>query len=131
MADTQKITVPGTTHGENINSESSSTTINENQETLNEKQGQSIEPHNNQRAHAHFGDSEKDDSENHRTDGKREITEDECQGELGFSFPTWRKWLVLLISPGHTLPPHLSLRDGLLTGYKGRSSVLSSSCRSR
>lgn len=106
MADTHKPMVPGTARGENTNSESSSTTINDNQEILKEKHEQPIEPHNNQRGHAHFGDSEKDDSEDRRTDGKREISEDECQGELGFSFPTWRKWLVLPTCYGHDLSPH-------------------------
>ena len=30
-------------------------------------------------------------------DNRIEITEDDCYNELGFSFPTWRKWLILSI----------------------------------
>ncbi len=30
-------------------------------------------------------------------DGRIEITEEDCYDELGFSFPTWRKWLILSI----------------------------------
>lgn len=28
---------------------------------------------------------------------KLELTEDECYHELGFSFPTWRKWMILTV----------------------------------
>ena len=28
---------------------------------------------------------------------KIELTEEECYDELGFSFPTWRKWMILTI----------------------------------
>ena len=30
-------------------------------------------------------------------DGRIEITEDDCYDELGFSFPTWKKWTILSI----------------------------------
>lgn len=30
--------------------------------------------------------------------GKREITEEECYSELGFSWPTWKKWTILTVS---------------------------------
>ena len=29
--------------------------------------------------------------------GKIELTEEECYDELGFSFPTWRKWMILTV----------------------------------
>ncbi|CAJ2510300.1 Uu.00g062000.m01.CDS01, partial [Anthostomella pinea] len=29
--------------------------------------------------------------------GKREITQDECEGELGFDFPEWKKWWILTV----------------------------------
>ncbi|KAH7038333.1 major facilitator superfamily domain-containing protein [Microdochium trichocladiopsis] len=29
--------------------------------------------------------------------GKREITEEECEDELGFAFPSWKKWYILTI----------------------------------
>ncbi|RYP68139.1 hypothetical protein DL769_005585 [Monosporascus sp. CRB-8-3] len=29
--------------------------------------------------------------------GKREITEGECEGELGFAFPSWKKWWILTV----------------------------------
>ncbi|MCJ1421188.1 hypothetical protein MMC32_007550 [Xylographa parallela] len=29
--------------------------------------------------------------------GKIELTEEDCYDELGFSFPTWRKWMILTI----------------------------------
>ncbi|KAI0015021.1 major facilitator superfamily domain-containing protein [Xylariomycetidae sp. FL0641] len=29
--------------------------------------------------------------------GKREITQDECDGELGFDFPKWKKWWILTV----------------------------------
>jgi hypothetical protein len=29
--------------------------------------------------------------------GKREITEEECEDQLGFAFPTWRKWWILTV----------------------------------
>jgi hypothetical protein len=32
-----------------------------------------------------------------RSDGKRELTEDDCYDKLGFSFPTWRKWTILTV----------------------------------
>ena len=30
-------------------------------------------------------------------DGKVELTEDQCYDELGYSFPTWKKWTILSI----------------------------------
>jgi len=29
--------------------------------------------------------------------GKREITEEECEGELGFAYPSWKKWYILTV----------------------------------
>ncbi|KAI5863311.1 multidrug transporter [Durotheca rogersii] len=29
--------------------------------------------------------------------GKRELTEKDCEGELGFAFPTWKKWWILTV----------------------------------
>jgi sugar phosphate permease len=36
-------------------------------------------------------------SEKLPTTGKQEITEDDCYSELGFSFPTWKKWYILTV----------------------------------
>ncbi|KXJ94903.1 major facilitator superfamily domain-containing protein [Microdochium bolleyi] len=30
-------------------------------------------------------------------DGKREITEEECEDELGFAYPSWKKWYILTV----------------------------------
>ncbi|KAH6683634.1 multidrug transporter [Plectosphaerella plurivora] len=46
-------------------------------------------------SHTHH-DSPQVPSEKHTT-GKHEITEDECYHELGYSFPTWRKWYILTV----------------------------------
>ena len=32
-----------------------------------------------------------------RDDGRYEISEEECHGQLGFSFPEWKKWTILTI----------------------------------
>lgn len=32
-----------------------------------------------------------------RSDGKRELTEDDCYDKLGFSFPWYKKWLILTV----------------------------------
>ncbi len=29
--------------------------------------------------------------------GTREITQEECEGELGFAFPSWKKWWILTV----------------------------------
>lgn len=41
--------------------------------------------------------SEKDGQQepNFTQDGKRIITEDECYDKLGYSWPTWKKWMLL------------------------------------
>lgn len=31
---------------------------------------------------------------------KIEIQEEDCYDQLGFSFPTWKKWTILVCSPG-------------------------------
>lgn len=41
--------------------------------------------------------SNESESEGKREDGKRELTEDDCYDKLGFSFPTWRKWMILTV----------------------------------
>ena len=41
-------------------------------------------------------EKESDDTEPENFD-KIEITEEDCQGELGFSFPEWKKWTILTI----------------------------------
>lgn len=59
----------------------------------------------NQEPFAHPPGKTDDSSDNHSpaptekvADGeKREITEDECYDQLGFSFPTWKKWTILSI----------------------------------
>ena len=30
-------------------------------------------------------------------DKKREITEDECEGQLGYHYPSWKKWTILSV----------------------------------
>ena len=40
-------------------------------------------------------DSEK--TEPYDPDSKRELTDDECYEQLGFCFPTWRKWTILSV----------------------------------
>jgi hypothetical protein len=37
------------------------------------------------------------DIEKTDTDNKVEITEEDCYHELGFSFPTWKKWMILTV----------------------------------
>ncbi|KAL1858717.1 hypothetical protein Plec18167_003406 [Paecilomyces lecythidis] len=60
------------------------------------------------RRHAHWGtdpaveqqiiDSlEKAQAEDARDDGKIEITEEECYDQLGYSYPTWKKWTILTV----------------------------------
>ena len=49
-------------------------------------------------AHAHFNAEKLDKTLTRmRSDGKIEITEDECYDELGYSFPTWKKWTILTV----------------------------------
>lgn len=43
------------------------------------------------------GDSGRGNMEKSRNDEKVEITEDDCYDELGFSFPSWKKWMILTI----------------------------------
>ncbi|KAJ1334969.1 MFS transporter DHA1 family multidrug resistance protein [Microdochium nivale] len=43
-------------------------------------------------------DAREDNKEKQATrQGKREITEEECEGELGFGFPSWKKWYILTV----------------------------------
>ncbi|KAJ5054558.1 uncharacterized protein L3040_000828 [Drepanopeziza brunnea f. sp. 'multigermtubi'] len=37
------------------------------------------------------------DAERVGTHDKKELTEDECYDELGFSFPEWKKWMILTV----------------------------------
>ncbi|KAI9055448.1 hypothetical protein LZ554_000402 [Drepanopeziza brunnea f. sp. 'monogermtubi'] len=37
------------------------------------------------------------DAERVGTHDKKELTEDECYDELGFSFPEWKKWMILSV----------------------------------
>lgn len=43
------------------------------------------------------GDNDNYISETWPPEGKRIITEAECDGKLGFDFPTWKKWTILTI----------------------------------
>ncbi|KAI9818059.1 MAG: hypothetical protein M1827_000683 [Pycnora praestabilis] len=45
--------------------------------------------------HAERGASK--DGKSERADGKREIEESECSDKLGFSYPTWKKWMILTV----------------------------------
>ncbi|XHG02151.1 hypothetical protein AWENTII_005511 [Aspergillus wentii] len=38
-----------------------------------------------------------DQFEHTPTDGKIELTEDECYDQLGYSFPSWKKWTIILV----------------------------------
>ncbi|CDR98496.1 hypothetical protein [Sporisorium scitamineum] len=52
----------------------------------------------NSQARAHFNAEKLDKSLlRMRSDGKIEITEDECYDELGYSFPAWKKWTILTV----------------------------------
>ncbi|OJJ32732.1 hypothetical protein ASPWEDRAFT_52880 [Aspergillus wentii DTO 134E9] len=42
-------------------------------------------------------DDDSDDRLQVRTDGKRELTEDDCYDKLGFSFPWYKKWAILTV----------------------------------
>lgn len=33
----------------------------------------------------------------HRSDGKIELTEDDIEDKLGYAYPEWKKWLILVI----------------------------------
>lgn len=62
-----------------------------------------------QRRHAHwdtnpaveqqqiFDSLEKAQANGERDDGKILITEEECYDQLGYSFPTWKKWTILTV----------------------------------
>lgn len=39
------------------------------------------------------GESEK----KYRSDGKIEVTEDDIEDKLGYAYPEWKKWLILVI----------------------------------
>lgn len=41
--------------------------------------------------------SNESESEGKREDNKRELTEDDCYDKLGYSLPTWRKWMILTV----------------------------------
>jgi MFS family permease len=47
-------------------------------------------------AHAH-NDADRQHFEKYGTYDRYEITEEDCYDELGFSFPTWKKWTILSI----------------------------------
>lgn len=42
-------------------------------------------------------DRHQDLKEERMSDGKYELTEEDCYDELGYSFPTWKKWTILSI----------------------------------
>lgn len=42
-------------------------------------------------------DKDREFYETHGTYDRYEITEEDCYDELGFCFPSWRKWLILSI----------------------------------
>lgn len=78
-----------TDHHENIShSETSSTTV------ADANKEKSDRPVN----HAHFGENQEKTisndewSDEDKARGWREITEDECRSDLGFGFPTMKKW---------------------------------------
>jgi len=64
------------------------------EENVEDAQGPQVTRHTRFPTHdlAHVHDIEKTDSEN-----KIEITEEDCYDELGFSFPTWKKWMILTV----------------------------------
>lgn len=93
-----------------------STTINDNAKIDNEKRqisedsftvGAEPEPEPNAEgiedvAHGPYPHSQKNKTELEElqtvgTSDKIEITEDDCYDELGFSFPTWKKWMILTV----------------------------------
>ena len=89
---------PTPEHGEPLHtSETSSATkagSDAGAENVEDPQGPSIGRHTRFPTHdlAQVRDIEKTDSDN-----KIEITEEDCYDELGFSFPTWKKWTILTV----------------------------------
>lgn len=63
-------------------------------QNVENSQGPQVSRHTRFPTHdlAQVHDVEKTDSDN-----KVEITEEDCYDELGFSFPTWKKWMILTV----------------------------------
>ena len=74
-------------------SDASSTTRAENQQQPLPSVANGVEPKNEMNEK----DANGEDLDRPGTYDKIEITEDDCYDELGFSFPTWKKWTILSI----------------------------------
>ncbi|EYE93021.1 MFS general substrate transporter [Aspergillus ruber CBS 135680] len=55
------------------------------------------QPGDSHHEHAISSDNDSDSRGKVRSDGKRELTEDECYDKLGFSFPRYKKWAILSV----------------------------------
>lgn len=55
------------------------------------------QPGDSHHEHAVSSDNDSDSRGKVRSDGKRELTEDECYDKLGFSFPRYKKWAILSV----------------------------------
>ncbi|ODM15737.1 hypothetical protein SI65_08971 [Aspergillus cristatus] len=55
------------------------------------------QPGDSHHEHAVSSDNDSDSRGKVRSDGKRELTEDECYDKLGFSFPWYKKWAILSV----------------------------------
>ncbi|CZR54305.1 probable synaptic vesicle transporter SVOP and related transporters (major facilitator superfamily) [Phialocephala subalpina] len=92
-----------------LGSETSSTTKAENSDGSGKAEGIENVPQNGGHPHPHFGadrvisankDTDAADLPNVEKAGtydKIELTEEMCYDELGFAFPTWKKWTILTI----------------------------------
>ncbi|KAJ9650450.1 hypothetical protein H2198_010243 [Neophaeococcomyces mojaviensis] len=58
------------------------------------------------------GDSEK----KHRSDGKVELTEDDAEEKLGYAYPEWKKWLIL-VSMNSSASMYGNALDGIVEKY--------------
>lgn len=72
-----------------------------------------------------------DKTTSERSDGKIIITEEECYDELGFSFPTWKKWMILsvIFMVQVSMNFNTSLYSNALTGISEEFNVSAQAAR--
>lgn len=74
--------------------------VNNNEAALTEKKDDHSSENGNERHEALRPASNEEDRkfyEKHGTYDRYEMTEEDCYDELGFSFPTWKKWTILSV----------------------------------
>jgi hypothetical protein len=74
--------------------------VNNNEVALAEKKDSNSSEGNEQReaiVNATTSDEDRQFYEKHGTYDRYELTEEDCYDELGFSFPTWKKWTILSV----------------------------------